>query len=345
MRELVGLGRADLNGRRVEVLSRIVGKDGKPRFRVQLLGGVGVGDVVKVKAANLKVCDGAGEDPALSTLVEALQALAPEERRDWAGGLPIAVLAKIAEKHVAQTEAAWEAQLEKWRLLAAMLAEPGNLVKMEKEFQRLRGNCLFIFAMVCKGWRKAQLKVGGPLCTRVVWDVIAPGSVELAKWALGQGCPKMGGAQAVCSADSVEVPRNTAWNMAEAAARFGHLELVKWLCKERDFPMDKNVMDWAASGGHLETVQWLRSEGCAWGVSTCAEAARGQLQTLQWLRAEGCPWNTFTCHWAVVFSQVEVLRWARENGAPWTAEARDRAAEKFGYTDDFGNVVYGVGDD
>ena len=116
------------------------------------------------------------------------------------------------------------------------------------------------------------------------------------------------------------------------------------LCGEGGFPMDKNVMDknvmdWAASGGHLETVQWLRAEGCAWGVSTCAEAARGQLQTLQWLRAEGCPWNTFTCHWAVVFSQVEVLRWARENGAPWTAEARDRAAEKFGYTDNFGNVV------
>ena len=34
-----------------------------------------------------------------------------------------------------------------------------------------------------------------------------------------------------------------------------------------------------------------------------------------------------------------MLRWARENGAPWTAETRDKAAEKLGYTDDFGDLV------
>ena len=38
--ELVGLrGRADLNGKRVEVESRVVGKDGAPRFMVRVLGG------------------------------------------------------------------------------------------------------------------------------------------------------------------------------------------------------------------------------------------------------------------------------------------------------------------
>ena len=36
---------------------------------------------------------------------------------------------------------------------------------------------------------------------------------------------------------------------------------------------------------------------------------------------------------------VEVLRWARENGCLWTAGTRDRAAEKLGYTDDFGNLI------
>ena len=28
--------------------------------------------------------------------------------------------------------------------------------------RKLQGNCLFVFAMVCKGWRKAQLKLWDP---------------------------------------------------------------------------------------------------------------------------------------------------------------------------------------
>ena len=35
---------------------------------------------------------------------------------------------------------------------------------------------------------------------------------------------------------------------------------------------------------------------------------------------------------------MEVLRWVRANGCPWRAEDRDKAAEKLGYTDDFGNM-------
>ena len=101
--------------------------------------------------------------------------------------------------------------------------------------------------------------------------------------------------------------------MAHAAARYGHAELVKWLCGEGGFAMDENVMGMAAHDGHLELVQWLRGEGC--------------------------PWNWRTCHYAVQQSHMEVLRWLRENGAPWTAVDRDKAAAGLGYTDDFGNLV------
>ena len=58
--------------------------------------------------------------------------------------------------------------------------------------QRKRdGNCLFVFAMVCKPWREAQQKIGGRLRTRVESDVVQPGSVALAKWALAEGCPRL----------------------------------------------------------------------------------------------------------------------------------------------------------
>ena len=57
------------------------------------------------------------------------------------------------------------------------------------------------------------------------------------------------------------------------------------------------------------------------------------------MRTNGCPWDDGTCNTAVHNGHVEVLRWARQNGCPWTAETRDLAAEKLGYTDDLGNLV------
>jgi len=49
--------------------------------------------------------------------------------------------------------------------------------------------------------------------------------------------------------------------MAEAAAEFGHMELVKWLCGEGGFAVDKLVVRCAAGSGNLEVVQWLLREG------------------------------------------------------------------------------------
>ena len=218
--------------------------------------------------------------------------VAPEEWRDWAGGLPAEVLLKVAGKVVAQTEADWAAYLEErcWS---------EEEIQEEMEERKRRGNCcLFVFALVCKEWRKAQLKVGGPLRTRVKSDVILPGSVALAKWALAEGCPR------------------EAWyghTMAREAALYGHGKLVGWLCGEGGFAMDEDVMWRAAISGNLELVQWLR--------------------------AEGCPWDSDTCFQAVLYGRMEVLHWVRENGCPWDAAIRDDAAEKLGYTDDFGNLI------
>ena len=136
--------------------------------------------------------------------------------------------------------------------------------------------------------------------TRVLSDVILPGSVALAKWALAEGCPR-------------EDDWNGYYNMALVAAEYGHVGLVKWLCGEGGFAMEERVMWRAARGGNLELVKWLRGEGC--------------------------PWDKYTCSQAVDQGYLEVLRWARENGCPWMAWMRDQAAEKLGYTDDLGNLV------
>ena len=214
---------------------------------------------------------------------------------DWARGLPDELLAKVAGVLVAQNEAEWAARLKEW--------DPTQWTEeriQENMARRKRGgNCLFVFARVCKGWRKAQLKVGGPLRTRVGLDVAMPGSVALAKWALAEGCRRE--------------DDGNGFTMAHVTAQHGHLELVKWLCGEGGFAMDKDVMRGAAWSGNLELVRWLRGEGCPWDYATCFEV--------------------------VERGHVEVLRWARENGCPWTAWTRDRAAAELGYTDDFGNLV------
>ena len=180
----------------------------------------------------------------------------PEDLRDWAG-LPEDLLVKVAAKVVAQNEAGWAAQQKRNGYREEVIQE-------EMAARKREGNCLFIFARVCKGWRKTQLKVGGRLRTRVVSDVILPGSVALAKWALAEGCPRK--LQAHPSKGEL------GYRMAEAAARYGHLELVKWLCREfpdgGGFLMDLRVMASAVRSGNLELVRWLRGEGCDWSF-TC----------------------------------------------------------------------------
>ena len=201
--------------------------------------------------------------------------VAPEDLRDWAG-LPEDLLVKVAAKVVAQNEAGWAAQQKRNGYREEVIQE-------EMAARKREGNCLFIFARVCKGWRKTQLKVGGRLRTRVVSDVIKPGSAALAKWALVEGCPRERG-------DGV--------TMAWFAARYGQVELVKWLCGEGGFAMNEGVMAWAAMSGNLELVRWLRGEGCPWNMWTCAHASwRSHLEILRWLRANGCPWNAGTRTW------------------------------------------------
>ena len=238
---------------------------------------------------------GAGQGSSGPQTPGAAGGVDPEELRDWAG-LPEVLIEKVAETLVAQTEAGWAPKLKE--------GDPDGWT--EEELQALarkrKGNCpLFVFARVCKNWRKAQLKVGAPLRTRVRSDVLLPGSVALAKWALAEGCFRDDGNE------------GDPWTMAHIAARNGHLELVRWLCGEGGFEMDEWVMSNAAYGGNLELVMWLRGEGC--------------------------PWNHWTCNSAVDQGHVEVLRWARENGCKWDAYDRDKAAAELGYSDDFGNLV------
>ena len=193
---------------------------------------------------------------------------------DWAG-LPADLLVKVAETLVAQTEAGWAAQLKS---LDPMYWTEARIQAVMAR-RKCEGNCLFVFALVCKGWRKAQLEVGGPLRTRVHSDVVMLGRVALAKWALAEGCPR----------------EHEYGNMAHAAATSGNLELVQWLCGEGGFEMDEGVMADAATSGNLQLVQWLWGEGCPWDDCSVCELAveYGHVEVLRWVRENGAWWTPF----------------------------------------------------
>ena len=53
--------------------------------------------------------------------------------------------------------------------------------------------------------------------------------------------------------------------MAEAAAQFGHEELVRWLGQEQGFAMDKYVLEMAARSGNVE----LYIGDCCWSLKWC----------------------------------------------------------------------------
>ena len=232
-------------------------------------------------------------------------AVRPGDRsyRDWAGGLPADVLVAIATKLATEREDAYEAALEDLEY-----SKRGIREAMQKRAED--GHCLFPFAMVCKQWWKAQVRVGRRMCTRVEQDVIVPGRVELVKWALAEGCPREGGGQAC--------------NLAACAAKHGHLELVRWLVRERGFALDVHLMNGATFSGNLELVRWLRRERCPWNGAVLYEAARAaNLELLQWLCGEqGCEMDETVMQWAARSGNMKVVQWLRGKGCPWDCTDR-----------------------
>jgi hypothetical protein len=176
----------------------------------------------------------------------------------------------------------------------------------------------------------------GPLQSRETCFV---SSVPLAQWALRMGCPGL----ALCNAAArwghldvlmwlrEENDPPYPWDdyIGDFAARGGHIEVLEWL-RGKTHPWDERTSRWAASRGHLHVLRWLREENdppCPWNEHTCADAARnGHLIILQWLRrgSSPCPWDALTCASAALGGHLHVLKWLREEGCPpcpWDATA------------------------
>ena len=120
--------------------------------------------------------------------------------------------------------------------------------------------------------------------------------------------------------------------VCSAAARNGHLDILKW-AHEHGCPWGEETCSWAARNGHLEILKWAREHDCPWDWDTCSGAAlNGHLEVLKWAREHGCPWDEDTCSGAAQNGHFEILKWARENDCPWDADECAIEARKSGHS-------------
>jgi Ankyrin repeats (3 copies) len=119
----------------------------------------------------------------------------------------------------------------------------------------------------------------------------------------------------------------------EAAARGGHLNLIKWMVTTEPFSGRihyDSMMYSAAAGGSIEVMQWLRTEHDVELDALLVQMAAkcNHLAAIQYLRDEGCPWDASACSAAAedpsrhpmevtTHSSCETLQWLHENGCPW----------------------------
>jgi hypothetical protein len=114
--------------------------------------------------------------------------------------------------------------------------------------------------------------------------------------------------------------------VAAQAARGGHVHMLEWLTQFPIFRPDQWMATMAARGGHLVTLKWLHGKGCRMHRWVIANAAwRGDLEMIKWLRSVGAKWRSPAVTWAAMRGHLETVVWMVQNGCPWDENARVEA--------------------
>jgi hypothetical protein len=145
------------------------------------------------------------------------------------------------------------------------------------------------------------------------WKVAQMNKLELLKWAREE--------------------KQCEWNVGTilAAAGQGNLEMVKY-CVANECPVDEDACANAARYGHLECLKYLREEAKApWDSWTANWAAEnGHLHILEYLvERKYDRYNERACQWAAKYGHLDCLKYLRETAkAPWDEEAVREAHNK-----------------
>jgi hypothetical protein len=145
-----------------------------------------------------------------------------------------------------------------------------------------------------------------------------------------------------------------------AAAKGGHLELLRWLRKDIGLSWRTHEGSWAAgASGNMQVLLWIVFDGCTLHRSACVEAAKrgdvlmlrwlcdagvelpssctaeaaggGHLEALKWLHRRAVLWHVRTAACAAGRGHLELLQWAVGRGCPWNASDVMREAAMGGH--------------
>ena len=174
-----------------------------------------------------------------------------------------------------------------------------------------------------------------------IWDgkttiaAIKQGNVEMLKYCLENDCPTSSivceraaeDGQLECLKYLHEVAgvewegQKKGGSLAAAAAKNGHLHILKYLVeKDYDIPRPR-ACDEAAENGHLECLKYLREEAKApWDWETAAFAAKnGHLHILEYLvERKYDEYEEDVCLFAAQYGHLDCLKYLHETAkAPW----------------------------
>ena len=106
-------------------------------------------------------------------------------------------------------------------------------------------------------------------------------------------------------------------SICTAAARGGHLEVLKWARQEL-IPWGEDTFDEAVKNGHFELLRWAHGEGCKWSVNSIELACvYKHLDIATWLHGQHCPAPADVCTLVAIDGGKISLQHVRELGYPW----------------------------
>lgn len=120
-------------------------------------------------------------------------------------------------------------------------------------------------------------------------------------------------------------------DLVDEAAKFGQLDIVKWLVLEpNNAPLHQTTMAFAASRGHLHVVQWLYEIDCPYSSIVMDWAARGgHLHIIEWLHSKNKECSSNTMDSAAYNGHLKVMKWLEQIcGQTTTSKALYYAKEK-----------------
>lgn len=102
----------------------------------------------------------------------------------------------------------------------------------------------------------------------------------------------------------------------EAAAKFAHVNIIRWLRGRYCLFLNSNVAQLAATSGDIETMFLLRTYGLRWDlITTITAAQRLDKKMLNWLIEHECPWDLTVCvRNGIQNCNIAMLEWLFDQG-------------------------------